>query len=64
MFPWIGAKMIASEYHSRRVKAYADRYAFNEFAEVSGRHAGIAALLIHLVAGRLDENAPVGAQRK
>jgi hypothetical protein len=64
MFPWIGTEMIASEDQSGRVKADARRDAFHEFAEISGRHSSITALLVNLVAGRLDENAPVHAQRE
>ena len=56
------AEMITSEDYSGRVKADARRDAVHQRAEISGRHAGVAALLVDLVAGRLDEDAPVRAQ--
>ena len=61
MLPWIGTEMIAAEDHSGGIKADARRDTLHESAEISGRHAGIAALLVDLVAGRLDQDAPVGA---
>src|ERR1700677_5195565 len=64
MFPWIGTEMITSKDHSGRVKTDARRDALHEFAEIRGRHSRITALLVDLVAGRLDENAPIRAQRQ
>ena len=54
--------MVASQDHSGGIKTDARGDALDEPAEISGRHAGIAALLVDLVAGRLDEDAPVGAK--
>ena len=56
--------MIASKDHSGGVKTDARGDAIDEAAEISGRHAGVAALLVDLVAGRLDEDAPISAQRE
>ena len=64
MLPWIGTEMITSKDHSGGVKTDARRDTLHESAEIGGRHAGIAALLVDLVAGRLDEDAPVGAKRE
>jgi hypothetical protein len=64
MLPRIGAKMIASEDHSGRVKTYMHRDVFHGLAEIGGRHAGVAALLVDLIAGRLDENALARTKRK
>ena len=52
--PWIGTEMITTENDPFGRKAAPRRYAFHETAEVSRRHAGIAAVLVDLVAGRLD----------
>jgi hypothetical protein len=55
--------MIASEDDLGGVKTDARCDAFHETAEISGRHAGVTALLVDLIAGRLDEYAPLGAKR-
>jgi hypothetical protein len=55
--------MIASEDDLGGVKTDARCDAFHEAAEISGRHACVTALLVDLVAGRLDEDAPLGAKR-
>ena len=34
------------------------RVAIASGAEVRGRHAGVAALLVHLITGSLDQNTP------
>ena len=64
MLPWIGTKMITSKDHSRGVKTDARRDTLHKSAEISGRHAGIATLLVDLVARRLDQDSPVGATRE
>jgi hypothetical protein len=56
--------MIASEDDLGGVKTNARRDAFHEAAEIGRRHAGVAALLVDLVAGRLNEYAPIGAKRQ
>src|SRR5580704_11764609 len=53
--------MIASENDPGGVKTDARCDGLCESAEISGRHAGVTAFLIDLIAGRLDEDAPSGA---
>ena len=64
MLPRIGAKMIAAENDPGGVKTDARRDTFHEIAEIGGRHAGVAALLVDLIAGRLDENSLARAKRQ
>ena len=64
MLPWIGTKMITSKDHSGGVKTDARGDAVDEAAKIGGRHAGVAALLVDLVTGRLDEDALARAKRK
>ncbi len=61
VFPWVGTKMIASEDHSGGVKTDARRDAVYKSAKIGRRHAGVTALLIDLIASRLDEDAPARA---
>ena len=57
MLPRIGAKMIAAENDPGGVKTDARARSFHETAEIGGRHASVAALLVDLIAGRLDEDS-------
>ena len=62
MLPRIGTKMIASENDPGGVKTNARRDRLDETAEIGRRHAGVAALLVDLIAGRLDKDAPARAK--
>jgi hypothetical protein len=50
--------MIASENDAGAVKTDARRNGLYETAEIGRRHTGVAALLVDLIAGRLDKDAP------
>jgi hypothetical protein len=63
VLPWIGTEMVAPENEPSRIEPDFAGDRFDEADEVGGPHAGIAALLVDLVTGRLDEYAPVGAKR-
>jgi hypothetical protein len=56
--------MITSKDHSGGVKTDTRSDAVDEAAKIGGRHAGVAALLVDLVTGRLDEDALARAKRK
>ena len=51
--------MVAAEDDAVRVDAFLASQVFDESAEGGGRHSGVAAVLVHLVAGGLDENGIV-----
>ena len=57
--PGIGPEMIAAEDDPGEVDAFLAGQAFDESPEGSGRHAGVAAVLVHLVAGGLDQDRVV-----
>ena len=61
--PGIGAQMIAPEDDAGGIEADPRRNRLDKGAEVRRGHAGVAALLVHLVAGRLDQGAPSAARR-
>ena len=48
--------MVAAEDETLRVEAGFGCDALHEGAEIIGRHTGIATILVHLVAGRLDQD--------
>ena len=54
--PGIGAEMIAAEDEGCGVEPALGREVADEVAEAGGRHPGIAAVLVHLVAGRFDQH--------
>ena len=61
--PGVGAEMVAAEDDAIEGKADAAGDGLDEVAEVGRRHAGIAAVLVDLVAGGLDQHRqaePVG----
>ena len=58
MSPWIGAKMIAAENQVGGIVTFALRNLQDKGAKGGGGHAGIAAVLIDLIAGRLDQHGP------
>ena len=64
MLPRVGTKVIAAEDDPGRVETDARSDRLHESAEIGRRHAGVAALLVDLIAGRLDQDAPAGAKRQ
>ena len=54
--------MIAAENDPGGVKTDARRDGLDESPEIGRRHAGVTALLVDLVAGRLNEDAPARAE--
>ena len=57
--PGVRPEMVAAENQPPGIEADLRRDSLHEGAEARGRHAGIAALLVHLIAGRLDEHGRV-----
>src|SRR6185312_4607303 len=56
VLPRIGAKVIAAEDDAVGIDAFAGGHDVDEILEAGGGHAGIAAELVDLVAGRLDQH--------
>ena len=54
--PGVGAEMVAAEDQPARVETDLPRDADHEITEARRRHAGVAAILVDLVAGCLDQN--------
>ena len=54
--PGVGAEVVAAEDQPARLETDPPRDAGHEIAEARRRHASIAAVLVDLVAGRLDQN--------
>ena len=57
--PGIGAEVIAAEDEPRGIDARLARQALDKQPKGRRRHAGIAAVLVDLIAGRLDEDRPL-----
>src|SRR5690606_38276088 len=54
--PRVGAEVVAAEHDPRRVEADLGGDAVDECDEVGRGHAGVAAVLVDLVAGRLEQD--------
>ena len=59
MLPRIGSEVIAPQHDRLRVVSDLTRDRFNKAGEIGGRHASIAALLVDLIAGCLDDHGPI-----
>src|SRR5579863_279499 len=55
-FPWVRAEMIAAKNDPVGGDARLKREALDKGPETRRRHAGVAAMLVDLIAGRLDED--------
>ena len=51
--------MVAAQNDPARIDARLSGESFDEGAETRRRHAGVASVLVDLIAGRLDEDRPV-----
>ena len=60
VLPWIGPEMVAAEDDATQVDAFLSGQVFDEGFEGGRRHAGVAAVLVHLIAGGLDQDRIVG----
>ena len=63
MLPRVGAEMVAAENKARAGQADAFGDAPDEIAEIGRLHAGVAAFLVDLVAGGLDQGRGVVVER-
>ena len=56
--PGVGPEVVAAQHEQLRRQALDAGQRFDEAAEVDRRHAGVAAVLVDLVGGRLDQRRP------